>query len=330
VEQVSKIVRMGHAKPRHPINFVSQRTGLSAHLIRAWERRHQAVSPSRSNTNRRLFSDAEIDRLKILKRLVDSGHSIGQIAGLTQERLEAILDIGEDDRTNGATSPPQDGSGELENMISRCQAAVLAYSPMELRAALAQAQIDLPQITILEGLLGPMMDWIGEEWHNGTIRVAQEHMASAVVRDFLGEMRQAQRHVAEAPGLIATTPTGEWHEFGALMAAAVAAIDGWRDIYLGCNLPAQEIAGAVQKNDVQAVALSISFPGDDPRILAEAKRVRTHVSERVPVLVGGAGAVQQRAILENAGLECIPSLEAFRAHLTDLRGKAASLNRHAP
>ena len=75
---------------RHPIGVVSRRTGLKPDLIRAWERRYGAVAPGRSDTRRRFYSDADIARLQLLKRVVDTGRSIGQVANLSNEELESL------------------------------------------------------------------------------------------------------------------------------------------------------------------------------------------------------------------------------------------------
>ena len=72
------------------IKYVSEQTGLSAHVIRIWERRYSAITPDRSNSNRRLYSQNDIEKLKLLKSATSSGQSIGQIADLPIEKLQEI------------------------------------------------------------------------------------------------------------------------------------------------------------------------------------------------------------------------------------------------
>ena len=69
-------------KQMHTIKFVAIHTGISPHTIRAWERRYSALSPDRTATNRRLYSTTDIEKLSLLQRAVQAGHSIGQIANL--------------------------------------------------------------------------------------------------------------------------------------------------------------------------------------------------------------------------------------------------------
>src|SRR5215212_406517 len=78
--------------PRHPIGVVARRTGLKQDLIRAWERRYGAVEPGRTDTRRRFYSDADIERLLLLRRVVNTGRAIGQVAGLSNEELQALID----------------------------------------------------------------------------------------------------------------------------------------------------------------------------------------------------------------------------------------------
>ena len=74
----------------HPIKIAVHRTGLNSHTIRIWEKRYGAVTPARSATNRRLYSDADITRLQLLQQATQSGHSIGQIARMPDASLRQL------------------------------------------------------------------------------------------------------------------------------------------------------------------------------------------------------------------------------------------------
>ncbi|MFZ9015025.1 MAG: MerR family transcriptional regulator [Alphaproteobacteria bacterium] len=63
-------------------------TGLSQHVLRIWEKRYGAVEPERSESDRRLYREVDINRLSMLKALVDCGQAIGSIAGLHDDELE--------------------------------------------------------------------------------------------------------------------------------------------------------------------------------------------------------------------------------------------------
>src|SRR3954468_20227311 len=75
------------ATPRYPVRLVASRTGLSPHVLRAWERRYGVVNPTRSEGGQRLYSDLDIERLLRLRRLAERGHSIGRIGTLGVSEL---------------------------------------------------------------------------------------------------------------------------------------------------------------------------------------------------------------------------------------------------
>ena len=80
------------SETKHPIQIVSRRTGLSADVIRAWERRYKAVKPSRSANGRRLYSDNDLKKLMLLQRIISGGRRIGDIAKLN---IKSLSDINE-------------------------------------------------------------------------------------------------------------------------------------------------------------------------------------------------------------------------------------------
>lgn len=304
-----------YSDPRHPISYVCRRVGLSTYVVRAWEKRYGAVVPARTSTKRRLYSDAEIDRLDLLARLVAQGHSISQIARLERERLEEILRatvLGSNDLRNAKRG---DNSNEF---LQRSQRAVSRGDGDALSNDLTDAAVRLSQPVLLAEVVGPLLCWIGDEWHKGEIRIANEHLATTVLRDFLGDLRRKHHPQPGMPTIVVATPSGEPHEFGALMVTLSTASDGWRDVYLGPNTPWQEIADVVIENDARAVALSLSYPGDNPEIQYELEKLRRYLPESVPIFVGGAGAVNRRRTLEELGLRCVETWDEYQAGLVAL------------
>ena len=96
------------ANSNHPINAVVRRTGLSAYVIRIWEKRYGAVEPERTATNRRLYSDEQIERLALLREITQAGQSIGYVAKLPTEQLKQIAAAS----SASETSPGASGAGE--------------------------------------------------------------------------------------------------------------------------------------------------------------------------------------------------------------------------
>jgi cobalamin-dependent methionine synthase I len=164
-----------------------------------------------------------------------------------------------------------------------------------------------------------LMYSIGDRWHEGTLRAAHEHLASAVVRTALGSLSRGFGPSASDPTLVVATPTGQLHELGALIVAATAASNGWHVSYLGPSLPAEEIAAAARQNRACAVALSLVYPPDDPFLRGELIKLRRGLSEGIVVLVGGQAYDGYRDVLDRIGALALKDLTELRKHLDILR-----------
>jgi MerR family transcriptional regulator, light-induced transcriptional regulator len=304
---------------KHPMKVVARRTSLTPHAIRMWERRYGAVTPTRTATKRRLYSDAEIERLRLLRQATLAGHSIGQIAQLPDDRLRALVAAEE----AAVPSPHRRAThGTLASVPPLLDAAVAAIERFDaegLEAVLARATVEFSLPVLLEQMIAPLMERIGELWREGVLRVAHEHLASVVIRTTLELLRGMSLASPSAPRLIVTTPAGQMHEFGALMAAMMAASEGWRVVYLGPNLPAAEIAAAVQHYQARAVALSIVYPADDPYLRAELLRLRRFLPEGLAILAGGRAAHGYAEVLETIGAVRLQALSSLISTLQLLR-----------
>ena len=312
-------------EPRHPIRIVARRTGLKPDLIRAWERRYGAVEPRRSETGRRLYTDEDIRRFQLLQRAVGAGRGIRLVAGLTDEALERL--VAEDDgvealafpaRSSRATDLGSSSEPGAEEWMGPCLESIQALDEKGLEGHLLAASVTLSRVELLEGLLAPMMTRVGELWRRGILRPVHEHMATAVLRTFIGNLKDSLGD-PRAPHILVTTPSGQLHEIGALLAAICAASEGWNVTYLGCDLPAEEIAAGAQQKGSVIVALSATYPPDDPRLPRELIRLHGLVPPSVRVIVGGRAVRGYRDALAKSGIELVDSLQDFRRILEGAR-----------
>ena len=303
---------------RHPIGVVARRTGMKPDLIRAWERRYSAVEPGRTQTRRRSYSDDDIARLLLLRRVVSSGRGIGQIAHLSNQELRALLAEGPAlaDPAPAGAAPPEETA---ESCLTLCLSAARRLDVRDLEQQLERASVVLGRHNLLEQLLSPLMQQIGELWQRGELRPVHEHMASSVVRSFVGSLRAAHHAASGAPQLLVTTPVRQLHELGALIAAASAASDGWQVTYLGPDLPAEEIAAAAVQTGAKAVALGIVYPPDDALLPEEIRRLRRMLPRTTELTVGGRAAPSYSAVLDETGARRVESLREMREELDLLR-----------
>lgn len=295
----------------HAIKAVARRTGLSAHVIRIWEKRYGAVEPERTDTNRRLYSEEQIERLQLLRGITQSGHSIGHVAKLPVAKLRKLAADAAGTANPSATASP--------SYLDECIAAVKALDSRTLEQVLNRAAVELGSQGLLQRVIAPLAQLIGDLWREGTITAAHEHFASAVIRIFLGHAAKPFAVSENAPVLVVATPTGQLHELGALLVSASAANLGWHVVYLGASLPAAEIAGAAKQNQARAVALSIVYPEDDRRLGGELTRIRELLPSEVALLAGGRAVSAYGDTLEKVGAWQIQDLAHFVSTLEDLR-----------
>ena len=306
---------------QHAIQAVVQRTGLTAHVIRIWEKRYGVVAPERTGTNRRLYSDEQIERLSLLRQLTQAGQSIGAIATLPLERLRQIAadTLGPAwPAAARAAGPALDPAAAL---LAAGVGAVRELDTAALGATLRQAELQLGAQGMLQRFAAPLAQTLGELWRNGTITAAHEHFATALLRVHLARGAGDFAARADAPVLVVATPAGQLHELGALLAAAAASNLGWRVVYLGASLPAAEIAGAVVQRKARAVALSLVYPYDDPALVPALELLRELLPESAALIVGGRAVPAVRPVLERLGARIVDDLAGLGVLLDGLRNK---------
>lgn len=312
---MSRLTAAQHQSPRCPINVAARRSGLTAHVIRAWERRYQAISPNRSATARRLYSDWEVQRLVLLRQAVQLGHRISEVANLPMEELHALVGR---DTLPGLEATPRIPLTRLR-LVEAAINAAMALDSQAFLQSLLQATRTLTVPALFEDFVDPLMNEIGLRWRDGRMRVAHEHFASAHLRTFLGDLMTSSSVAPSGPCIVVTTPFGQHHELGALMVAITAMRAGWEVVYAGSSLPAEEIQHAVEVRNARAVALSLCYPADDPRIEGQLTKLRGALPPGLPLFVGGSASNGYARVLGEIGARWPQNLCEFNSELDLLR-----------
>lgn len=306
------------SEAHHPIQMAARLTGLTPYVIRIWEQRHGAVEPERTASNHRLYSNAHIARLKLLRDVTRAGHNIGQVARLTDSEL----------RTLASGLPVQDFAGGRpfavvrpsgDDLQSQCLKAICSLDGQAFDTALHHAAASLGSQGVIQQLVAPLAQHLGSLWREGKLTAAQEHFATNMIRGFLLQQSKPFGQIEVAPVLVVTTPVGQVHELGALLAGALAATLGWQVTHLGSSLPAAEIAGAARQKQARAVALSLVYPEDDPRLAGELTLLRQSLPVEIALLVGGRAMPAYRDVLVRLGAVLVEDLEQFGRALDRLR-----------
>lgn len=322
---------------RHPIQVAARLSGLTPHVIRIWEKRYAAVVPERTATGRRLYSEEDVERLRLLALATRAGHKIGLLAKLSLDDLRQVSGrVGGEPGDPASLTEPIDAVDEAGNLqgvfrgspsavqvasrlVKRGLDAIAAFDTPGLRDTLDEAVLKLGQNGALRRVIVPLARQIGEAWERGDLTAAHEHFASAALRDFMAVLTRPYTRDESAPGLVAATPTGQLHELGALIATATASQQGWRTTYLGPGLPPAEIAGAATQVGARAVLLSLVYPPDNPQTRADLVELRRLIPDGVSMIVGGRSARAYRDTLEQIRALTPETLSELQRLLDSLR-----------
>jgi len=290
-------------EPLHRIGAIARLTGITTHAIRVWERRYGALSPARTSGGARLYTDHDVQRLRLIKRLLTRGYAISDVARLDMQELSRLVPVDQRPRASSRSPDAQRAQAAVDELLT-------AVGEMDLARAgrgLAQASMAFSPHDLVLQVLAPTLEGLGASWESGMLCVASEHAATAMLRTQLGALLAAQVIDREGP-VVCSTPAGEQHELGALMAAVVMAMHGLRVLYLGANLPTSALLEAARLSRARAIALSVVGLAPDAA-RREIEELCRDLPDQVKVLVGGRRV---------ADLPNLPSRVRVLASLADM------------
>ncbi len=234
--------------PAYKLSDVLAETGLSADVVRVWEKRYGLPAPRRSPGGHRLYSRSDIRTLQWLQARVDAGMRISKAVRRWRELEASGLDP--------LTADAPEAASPLDAIRSAWLSACLDFDERRAEAVLDEALAAHPvEAVCLDVLLSGLHD-IGEMWYRAQASVQQEHFAAELA------MRRLHRLMAAAPPperdglLLIGTPSGERHAFPALLLAVLLRGRGWPVRYLGVDLPLEQLEHALRLTRPAAVLFS--------------------------------------------------------------------------
>ena len=300
----------------HPMRVVMRRTGLTADVLRAWEKRYHAVNPHRSDGGQRLYSDDDVDRLGLLQRVTGLGRNIGQVAKLRSDELRRLL-LQDESALEGPPVPDDDRAAD--RVYTEAMELVEAFDGPRLEKLLRRGALQLGVGVLVERTIVPLMRDMGARWLRGESTPAHEHLASSVVQRVVHWMSAILARTADAPRINLATTEGERRELGIQIVAAVAAAEAWQVIYLGSDLPTDSIIQATRQTKAQVLALSYASADGVRNAREPLRMIRESVSPAVAVVASGAGAEEMRRELAVLGISVMPDIGDLRAFLHSFR-----------
>lgn len=265
------------------ISDVERDTGLAKETLRVWERRYAFPQPQRDVHGERSYPFEQVQKLRMVKRLLDMGFRPGKIMQHSTIELQQLA--------NGGAAPAAAAQPVLAPYLALCRSHRMGELGEALRQALAV--LGLKRFTI--ELIAPLTNLVGEAWACGDLAVYEEHLYSetlqTVMRHAIFSLPEASRASTRTPRILLTTVPQERHGLGLLMAEALCVAGGAHCQSLGVETPLADIAAAARGQQADIVALSFSSGSKERQTRDSLQQLRDALPARIELWAGGRSPV---------------------------------------
>jgi MerR family transcriptional regulator, light-induced transcriptional regulator len=274
--------RISHPKVALSIAAVERDTGLLKDTLRVWERRYGFPNPDRDAFGERAYSLEQVEKLRVIRRLIDAGHRPGRIMALSVDQLQLLA--------NEVTSAPR-SMAEAEQEHTNLQLyidLIKEHKVEELRRNLGQALMRQGMESFVIEVAAPLNRMVGDAWARGYLEIFEEHMYTEsmqiILRNAIGSLPQP----LNKPRILLTTFPQEPHGLGLLMAEALMVLEGARCVSLGTMTPIWDIVLAATSQSVDVVALSFSASMNPNIIMDGLAELRSKLPRTTEIWAGGS------------------------------------------
>ena len=283
----------------HPIRIAAQYSGLSAEVIRAWERRYHVIAPKRNKSGQRVYSNSDIKRLSLFAKAVETGRRISDLAGLMDDEL---LEIVERDQVLLQKANPQrqrKSTALVMEYFDMCVEAIHKFDLHSLMTTLDKAEVELSTIFFIEDLVDPLMSYTREECRRGTITNEKQHWLFSAITGCLTWLSGKQASYGQQ--LVAYATKSDVELIG-LKAAATANSLGWNTIYFSQLISPQEVAASFNTLEPRLLIVSYSTKADYDYIPNQFRTLRALLPHAL--IVAQTAASQLPIVREVNAIHC--------------------------
>lgn len=292
------------------IAAVERDTGLSKDTLRVWERRYGFPRPVRDGNGDRLYPFDQVDKLRLIRRLLDQGNRPARVVGASIEELTSLIDV--TDAASQATTRPVT-SVDVASFLQ----FVRLHRAIELRHSLQQMLLKQGLQRFVADTLCVLNAEIGQAWMRGELDVPEEHLYTELVQNVLRTAIGSQSSASGRPRVMLTTFPDEQHSLGLLMVEAMLVPEGATCVSLGIQTPIADIASAAAAGEFDIVALSFSGAFPVRQAIDGLKDLRRLLPHRIELWAGGAAVQGRHKRLEDVRI--IDSLDDALIALADWR-----------
>jgi DNA-binding transcriptional MerR regulator/methylmalonyl-CoA mutase cobalamin-binding subunit len=273
------------------IAAVERETGLSKDTLRVWERRYGFPTPARDSFGERAYPLGQVERLRLVKRLLDAGWRPGRLLKMSPQEVEALADKGQANPAHASASPASPPE-PLEPFLD----LVRAHDAAGLHRELGRMLSRLGAFRFVTDLVAPLNVAVGEAWMRGRLEIFEEH---AYTEEVQVVMRQAIAQIpvpqtAARPTVLLSTFPGEPHGLALLMVEALFRLEGCACVSLGVQTPLLDIVRACQAHQADIVALGFSGILGAQQVLEGLGDLRARLPAAVELWAGGSASVLSR------------------------------------
>jgi methanogenic corrinoid protein MtbC1 len=290
-----------------------------------WERRYGFPQPQRTGGGSRLYSESDVEALKLIRRALEHGYRPGEVVGKPREQLmQLILATSEQPVRAGASRAmfqgPTDGAAAVPSIASLLT-SLGEHDLASVRAGLRQAALALGPRRFLTDVAHPICVRVGELWADGTLEVRHEHVLTECLSAQLGVMMSAYEDRAGAPRVLLATLPDERHGLGLEMVQVYLAVSQVTPLLLGVDTPAEQIIRSARSHGADAVGLLVTQAADLKATAKHIRRLLDELPRRVSIWVGGAAGPSLN--VRDAALRIAPTWADLDAAIASLTPKTA-------
>ena len=294
------------------IAAVERDTGLTKDTLRVWERRYGFPLPERDGGGERAYPLEQVEKLRVVKRLMDGGHRPGRLVPMS---IEALTQLSE----RAVEVPRRSLRGFMVPDLKAYLALMRSHDVDALRRLLLQAQVRLGLARFVIEVVVPLNTMVGDAWMRGQMEIFEEHVYIECLQCVLRMARGAMPEAAplDRPRVLLSTLPGEPHSLGLLLAEALLALEGARVVSLGVQTPVWDISRAALAHRSDIVALGFTGCMNPNHVVDGLTELRSKLPPAVELWVGGSAPVLHRrkvnGVMAFASLEDIaPQIERWR------------------
>lgn len=273
---------------RFPIRILTERSGVGASTLRAWERRYGLLAPERTPKGHRLYNSKDVRLVEQVLTLLEEGHSLSAIA----KQVKAGPDLVEGDKGM------REQSGVWSAYLTGTLQAIHEFSTERVEAIYNEASSLYPVTMVTERLIEPVLVDLGNNWQSRHTGIAEEHFYASWLRNRLGARFHHALSQASGPRILCACVPGSYHDTGLMLFSISALTRGYRVLYLGADLPSNQIPAVTDRSGTRGVVLSSR---EDIDASMERELADLLISVDVPVMLGGPGSDRPLPVFEEAG-----------------------------